>query len=247
VNHLCIRPERPRRTARIHSQSEKFEGGSREGPAFFVRKRPMTDANHRLARETGPAQRIAALAEPVLAGMGFRLVRAKMIGSTVQIMAERPDGTFTIDDCESFSRAFSPVLDVADVMAGRYHLEVSSPGIDRPLVRPQDFEDWAGHEVKLEMAVPQAGRKRFKGELEGYHDGEVRLFIDNPEGGKEKLLVGVPFADISEARLTLTDALIAAAKARIHTNPTAVADASDFDGDIQPLEAEDVTRGDDDV
>jgi ribosome maturation factor RimP len=174
----------------------------------------MTETQ-RLSRETGPAARIAALAEPVLEGMGFRLVRIKMFGSTVQIMAERPDGTFTIEDCESFSRAFSPVMDVADVISSRYHLEVSSPGIDRPLVRAQDFEDWAEHEVKIEMAVPQAGRKRFRGVLEGYAEGEVRLFIDNPEGGKDKLLIGVPFADIQDAHLVLTDELIEAARARL--------------------------------
>ncbi|MGA7266755.1 MAG: ribosome maturation factor RimP, partial [Aestuariivirga sp.] len=140
----------------------------------------MTD--ERLARETGPAARVAGLVEPVLADMGFRLVRVKMSGPTLQIMAERPDGTFSIDDCEKLSRAVSPLLDVEDVIGSRYHLEVSSPGIDRPLVRPSDFEAWSGHEVKIEMAVPVAGRKRFKGTLEGYDDGEVRLFIENPEG-----------------------------------------------------------------
>jgi ribosome maturation factor RimP len=175
----------------------------------------MTLPNERLAREQGPAARVAALAEPVLDSMGFRLVRIKMFGSTVQIMAERPDGTFTIDDCEQFSRAFSPMLDVADIISSRYHLEVSSPGIDRPLVRPQDFEDWEGHDAKIEMAVPVAGRKRFRGLLEGYHEGEVRLFIDNPEGGSEKLLIGVPFKDIGDAHLVLTDALIEAARARL--------------------------------
>lgn len=199
----------------------------------------------RLARETGPAARIAALAEPVLDSMGFRLVRVKLLGGTVQIMAERPDGSFSIDDCEQFSRAFSPLMDVADIMPGRYQLEVSSPGIDRPLVRPQDFEDWAGHEVKLEMAVPQAGRKRFKGELEGYAEGEVRLFIENPESGKDRLLIGVPFKDIGEARLTLTDELIAAAKARLKTPPKTVGDASDFDGEIEVLENEVEEEGND--
>lgn len=170
----------------------------------------------RLARETGPAQRVAALAEPVLAGMGFRLVRVKMSGPTLQIMAERPDGTFSIDDCEAVSRALSPILDVEDVIASRYHLEVSSPGIDRPLVRPSDFEAWAGHEARIEMAVPVAGRKRFKGHLEGYDDGEVRLFIENPEGPqKEPVLIGVPFAGISDAKLVLTDQLIEAARKRL--------------------------------
>ena len=170
----------------------------------------------RLARETGPAQRVVALAEPVLADLGFRLVRVKMSGPTLQIMAERPDGTFSIEDCEAVSRAMSPLLDVEDVISARYHLEVSSPGIDRPLVRPSDFEAWAGHEIKVEMAVPVAGRKRFRGNLEGCHEGEVRIFIENPEGAsKEPLLIGVPFADIAEAKLVLTDELIAAARARL--------------------------------
>ena len=113
----------------------------------------------RISRETGPAQRVAALVEPVLDSMGFRLVRVKLTGTTLQIMAERPDGTFSIDDCEKFSRAISPMLDVADIVSTRYQLEISSPGIDRPLVRQEDFERWAGHETRIEMAVPVAGRK----------------------------------------------------------------------------------------
>lgn len=189
-------------------------------------------SDDRLARETGPAQRVAVLITPVLEGLGFRLVRVKMIGSTLQIMAERPDGSFSIADCEASSRAISPVLDVADPIASRYELEMSSPGIDRVLVRQQDFERWAGHEVKVEMAVAVAGRKRFRGELEGFHEGEVRIFIDNPEGG-EKLLIGVPFADIGEAKLVLTDTLIAAS--RRETPIEAAADGSDWDHEIQPL------------
>ena len=173
----------------------------------------MTD--DRLTHETGPTLRVAQLVEPVLESMGFRLVRVRLSGPTLQIMAERPDGTFSIDDCEQVSRAISPMLDVADVISSRYHLEVSSPGIDRPLVRASDFEAWAGHEAKIEMARPVAGRKRFRGALEGFHDGEVRLFIENPEGGAEPLLVGVPFADIGSAHLVLTDELIAAACARL--------------------------------
>lgn len=170
----------------------------------------------RLARETGPAQRVATLAGPVLESMGFRLVRVRMSGPTLQIMAERPDGSFSIDDCEAVSRALSPVLDVEDVIPSRYHLEVSSPGIDRPLVRPSDFESWAGHEVKIEMAVPAAGRKRFRGKLEGYDAGEVRLFFENPEGpSKEPVLIGLPFADIADAKLVMTDQLIEAARSRL--------------------------------
>lgn len=185
--------------------------------------------SQRLSRETGPAARIAALAEPVLEGMGFRLVRVRMFGSTLQIMAERPDGTFTIDDCESFSKAFSPVMDVADVISSKYQLEVSSPGIDRPLVRPEDFENWDGHDAKIEMVVPVAGRKRFRGILEGYHEGEVRLYIDNPEGGKDKLLIGLPFVDIHDAHLVMTDELIAAARAKLPA--TGYGDGADIDED----------------
>src|SRR5436190_14535723 len=178
--------------------------GPKRGPLFLYLG-AMTD--QRLERETGPALRVAKLVGPVLEGMGFRLVRVRVIGQngqTLQIMAERPDGSFTIDDCEQASRAISPVLDVADPIAGRYHLEVSSPGIDRPLVRPDDFERWTGHEAKIETSVPLAGRKRFRGNIEGCEGGEVRLRIDGPEGGGERLLVGIPFADIAEAKLVMT-------------------------------------------
>lgn len=202
----------------------------------------MTD--ERLTRETGPALRVAALAEPVLADMGYRLVRVKMTGSTLQIMAERPDGTFSIDDCEKVSRALSPMLDVEDVISSRYHLEVSSPGIDRPLVRAEDFESWAGHEAKIEMAVPVAGRKRFRGTLEGFHEGEVRLFIENPEGAsKDPVLVGVPFADIGNAHLVLTDDLIAAARARLPQQ--GYGDGAEIDEDQISQAEESKTRSED--
>jgi ribosome maturation factor RimP len=168
--------------------------------------------------------------------MGFRLVRVRLSGQTLQIMAEKPDGSFTIDDCEQASRAISPILDVEDVMHGRYFLEMSSPGIDRPLVRPQDFERAAGHEAKIEMAVPQAGRKRFRGVLEGYHEGEIRIFIDDPDGGKEKLLVGLPFADVADAKLVLTDELIEAARAA--KAGTSVADGSEWNENSDGIETE---------
>lgn len=183
----------------------------------------------RLARETGPALRVAKLIEPVLDGMGFRLVRVKLSGSSLQIMAERPDGRFSIEDCEQASRAISPVLDLEDPIPNHYHLEMSSPGIDRPLVRAEDFERWGGHEAKIEMATPQAGRKRFRGILEGYADGEVRLFIDNPDGGTEKVLVGVPFDAIADAKLVLTDALIEAARRRLPAQT--MGDGSEWAGD----------------
>ncbi len=111
----------------------------------------------RLITEPGRAARVAALAEPVLAGLGYRLVRVRIsgfAGCTVQIMAERPDGTMTIEDCETASRALSPVLDAADPIEGSYRLEISSPGIDRPLVRRSDFDRYAGHVAHIEMLAP---------------------------------------------------------------------------------------------
>ncbi|QFR34024.1 ribosome maturation factor RimP [Ancylobacter sp. TS-1] len=169
----------------------------------------------RLVTESGPAARVAAIVGPVLEGLGFRLVRAKISGGsppTLQIMAERPDGGFGIDECETASRAISPVLDVEDPITGAYNLEMSSPGIDRPLVRVSDFERWAGHDLKVEMAVPVDGRKRFRGILVGTRGGEgesaealVRL-PDAPADTPDT--VALPIADIGEARLVMTDALI---------------------------------------
>lgn len=164
----------------------------------------------RLITETGPAARVAAIVEPVLAGLGFRLVRVRLSGRdgvTLQIMAERPDGSFGIDECEAASRAISPVLDVEDPISGAYHLEMSSPGIDRPLVRISDFLRWAGHEVKVEMAIPFDGRKRFRGLLIGAEDGHAVVRItDAPADAPDTFRL--PIADIGEARLVMTDALI---------------------------------------
>jgi ribosome maturation factor RimP len=124
----------------------------------------------RLIVEQGIAARVAAITEPVLGGMGYRLVRVRISGldgCTVQIMAERPDGTMTVEDCERVSRALSPMLDVADPIDRAYRLEVSSPGLDRPLVRLSDFQRFAGHHVKVEMAIAIDGRRRFRGVLLG--------------------------------------------------------------------------------
>jgi ribosome maturation factor RimP len=160
----------------------------------------------RLITEPGRAARVAAVAEPVLAGLGYRLVRVRILGfagCTVQIMAERPDGTMTIEDCEVASRALSPVFDVADPIEGSYRLEISSPGIDRPLVRRSDFERYAGHIAQIEMQAPIDGRKRFRGELHGTEGESARLRCD---AANDVLL---PIDDMMEARLVLTDALIA--------------------------------------
>ena len=169
----------------------------------------------RFIRETGLAADLAELVEPVLDGLGFRLVRVEVSGrdgKTVQVMAERPDGTITIDDCEEISRAVSPVLDVADLVSDAYRLEISSPGIDRPLVRPSDFVDWAGSEAKIELAQPIEGRKRFRGRLEGFEDGEVLIEADLGEDGQK--VIGLATGMIASARLVLTDELVREALTR---------------------------------
>ena len=163
----------------------------------------------RFIGETGLAAQIAAIAEPVLTDLGFRLVRVVLSGrngSTVQIMAERPDGTITVEECAEISRRLSPVLDAHDPMPGQYNLEVSSPGIDRPLVRPSDFEDWAGYEAKIELKELLAGRKRFRGMLEGVEGEEVRIEVELDQLGRQ--VVGLPIRLVAEAHLVLTDELI---------------------------------------
>jgi ribosome maturation factor RimP len=169
----------------------------------------------RLITEPGRAARLAALAEPVLASLGYRLVRVRIsgfAGCTVQIMAERPDGTMTIEDCEAASRALSSVFDAADPIEGSYRLEISSPGIDRPLVRRSDFERYAGHLAQVEMAVPIEGRRRFRGELIGTEGDCVRLRGAAP--GSEPADALLRIDDMTEARLVLTDALVAQALRR---------------------------------
>jgi ribosome maturation factor RimP len=165
----------------------------------------------RLIVEQGVAARLATIAEPVLAGLGFRLVRVRisgLSGCTIQIMAERADGTMTIDDCETISRALSPVLDVADPVEDAYRLEISSPGIDRPLVRRSDFERFAGHQIKVEMAISTEGRRRFRGVLLGAQGDAAQVRRDDAAAG-EAAEVLLPIGEMTEARLVLTDALVA--------------------------------------
>lgn len=174
----------------------------------------MTDSaalrvDKRFLRETGTAGQIADLIEPALADLGFRLVRVRIMGreeQTLQIMAERHDGTVSIDDCAEISRQLSPLLDAHNPISGKYVLEVSSPGIDRPLVRPSDFEDWAGYDTKVELTDMLDGRKRFRGTLEGYADGELRLEVDLDQIGEH--VIGLPLEMIAEARLVLSDDLV---------------------------------------
>jgi ribosome maturation factor RimP len=165
----------------------------------------------RLIAELGAAARVAAIAEPVIEGLGYRLVRVRisgLAGCTVQIMAERPDGTMTIEDCEAVSRALSPVFDVEDPIDRAYRLEISSPGIDRPLVRHSDFDRYAGHVVKVEMAVPIEGRRRFRGVLLGTQGHAARIRRDDA-AATEAAEIALPIEEMAEARLVLTDALIA--------------------------------------
>ena len=167
-------------------------------------------AEPRLIVEQGMAARVAAIAVPVLNQMGYRLVRVRVSGTsgcTVQIMAERPDGSMAIEDCEAASRALSPVFDAEDPIESEYRLELSSPGIDRPLVRRSDFERHAGHEAKIEMAVALDGRKRFRGILTGV-DGEAAKLRRKDASEGEPADVLLPIADMAEARLVLTDELI---------------------------------------
>jgi ribosome maturation factor RimP len=155
------------------------------------------------AHETGVAREIADLAVPMLDELGFRLVRVTVSardGGTVQIMAERADGQMTVDDCALISRRLSPVLEARDPMPGQYRLEVSSPGMDRPLVRPSDFASWAGHEAKIELKELVDGRKRFRGVIDGVAKDEVRLKVELA-GEPEPVVIGLPFALISEAKL----------------------------------------------
>jgi len=170
----------------------------------------------RLIAETGLAARVAAVAEPVIDNLGFRIVRVRtsgMSGFTLQIMAERPDGSMSIEDCEMLSRALSPVLDVEDMIDSAYRLEVSSPGIDRPLVRRSDFERYAGNIVKVEMAVAVDGRKRFRGQLLGAEGVAARIHRDDVAAGEAADIL-LPIEEMAEAKLVLTDALITEALRR---------------------------------
>lgn len=193
----------------------------------------------RIVTEEGLDARVAAIVEPVIADLGYRLVRVKISaanGCTLQIMAERPDGTMSVHDCEAISRAVSPALDVDDPINRAYHLEISSPGIDRPLVRESDFVRWAGHEAKVEMAVPLDGRKRFRGILTGVEDGKAVLrLLDAPEGAVNPVLLQL--TDMEEARLILTDDLVRAAlraeKAALSARGIDTSDLPDEDDDIE--------------
>ncbi|KKB13330.1 ribosome maturation factor RimP [Devosia geojensis] len=175
----------------------------------------------RYIKETGLEARIAAIVEPVANDLGFALVRVKVTpenGATLQIMAEDENGRFTINDCEALSKDLSPVLDVEDPIDREYHLEVSSPGIDRPLVRRRDFETYIGHEAKVELADALEGRKRFRGLIQAVDDETVTIRLpDAPTGTDPDHRL--PLTMLAEAKLVMTDALMEKARKDQELNP----------------------------
>jgi ribosome maturation factor RimP len=168
-------------------------------------KRPADQNVEKQARVTELLRRIEDIVAPTIVGMGYELVRVSMSkgGGTLQIMVEPADGrAMDVEGCATVARALSAVLDVEDPIPSSYTLEVSSPGIDRPLTREKDFTRWAGHVVRVETAQPIDGRRRFKGTLLGLEDGTVRLKLDD---GTE---AQVPVSAVTRAKLELTDALL---------------------------------------
>ncbi len=164
----------------------------------------MSERMSNLIAKTSMDQRLAEIITPVIEDLGFELVRVRLMGgktATLQIMAERPDGGIEVDDCAEISTAVSATLDVEDPIEDHYTLEVSSPGIDRPLTRLKDFELWEGYIAKLETSEMIDGRKRFKGTLAGTEGDEVLIEIE--EG-----TIGLKFDWLSDAKLVLTDELI---------------------------------------
>ena len=201
----------------------------------------------RLITETGVAARVVQVIEASIQGLGYRVVRVKVSsanGCTVQIMAERPDGTMTVDDCEAVSRAISPLLDLDDPIGKPYYLEISSPGIDRPLVRAVDFARWAGYEAKVELAVPMEGRKRFRGIIGPPNPDGLTVPIDLPDV-KEGLpsRIDLPLRDLGDAYLVLTDELVRESLRRggppdLDADDDADADADEAEQDETEAEAE---------
>ena len=186
----------------------------------------------RYVKETGLEQRIAAIIEPVANDLGYSLVRVRVTqenGCTLQIMAEDANGRFTITDCERLSKDVSPVLDVEDPIDREYHLEVSSPGIDRPLVRARDYRTYLGHEAKIELGDAIDGRKRFRGLIEAVTDDTVTIKLPDAPKDTDPNHV-LPLSAIAEAKLVMTDKLLNMAQADQDDNPI------DDDEDIETIE-----------
>ena len=170
----------------------------------------QTENEPRIIVETGVELRVAEIIEPVIGTMDYRLVRVRLLnqnGLTLQIMAERNDSTMDVEGCEAISMAISPVLDVEDPIDKAYHLEVSSPGIDRPMVRKSDFSHWQGHLVKCETSIMIDNRKRFRGRITESDADGFTIERDQVAYGEEPR-VTIPFSALAEAKLILTDDLI---------------------------------------
>lgn len=184
-------------------------GGPQGPPLFFWPSAAVPSKGTSVLRgKTAEDQRLLELLDPVADAAGFEIVRLRLMGGTgrgrrLQVMAEQPDGTMLVEDCARLARALSQVLDAADPIAGEYTLEVSSPGVDRPLTRLKDFETYEGYEARLEIDRLAEGRKRFRGELAGLDGQNVAI---NLEGEDETALL--PFDWLTEAKLVITDALL---------------------------------------
>jgi ribosome maturation factor RimP len=188
-------------------------------------------------------RRLADIVQPVIEGLGFELVRIRLMGGAtriLQIMADKPEGGIEVDHCGDISTAVSAVLDVEDPIEENYVLEVSSPGIDRPLTRLKDFEMWKGWEARIETTELIDGRRRFKGTLGGVEGEEVLIEI---EDGKETVTIGLQFDWLSDAKLILTDELIS--EMLRQKKASGVIDESQFD-EIEEADATEETDGDDD-
>lgn len=186
----------------------------------------------RYVRETGLEARIAEIIAPVAEDLGYALVRVRVTptnGCTLQIMAEDENGRFTIEDCETLSKEINPILDVEDPIDRAYHLEVSSPGVDRPLVRARDFQRWIGHEAKIELASMVGGRKRFRGTIEAADEESVTVRLPDAPAGTDPLN-RLPLTQIAEAKLVMTQALLDAARAEQDDDTTL------DDPDVETLE-----------
>ncbi|MEY4981872.1 MAG: hypothetical protein RIR62_138 [Pseudomonadota bacterium] len=198
----------------------------------------MTD----LIAKTAIDRRLADIVGPVIEGLGFELVRIRLMGGktrVLQIMADRPEGGIEVDDCAAISTAVSAVLDVEDPIEENYILEVSSPGIDRPLTRLKDFEMWKGWEARIETTELIDGRRRFKGGLMGIEGDEILVEIE--DGGTE-VTIGLKFDWLSDAKLILTDELIA--EMLRQKKASGAIDESKFT-DIEEFEGEDDEASDD--
>ncbi|MGF1455748.1 MAG: ribosome maturation factor RimP [Alphaproteobacteria bacterium] len=208
-----------------------------------------------MGQATAFDQRLEEMLAPTVTAMGYELVRVRLFGQkhkTLQIMAERSDGTMHVDDCADLSRAVSALLDVEDPIEGEFTLEVSSPGIDRPLTRLKDFKAWAGFEARLELRHAVDGRRRFKGRLQGVDGSSVLVEAQGADGSWES--VPLPFEDLADARLVITDDLLAAAKAAHKAGEDGTANGAPVsegsliepgaDWDLEPANDDDQRRND---